>query len=98
MKVFVTKIIPKRGLELLEQAGFTISQWTEDRPMSKEELLAGAQQADALFCSGPYALDKAFLQACSHLRVIALMSVGFDQVDVPEATRLGIPVGIRPVC
>jgi len=96
MRVFVTKIIPAPGLELLKQAGLTISQWTEERPMTKEELLAGALQCDALFCSGPYKLDKAFLQACSHLRVIALMSVGFDQVDVAEATRLGIPVGNTP--
>ena len=45
---------------------------------------------------GGHQIDKQFLQACSHLKVIALCSVGYDHVDVTAATELGIPIGNTP--
>src|SRR5690606_5886777 len=51
---------------------------------------------DALFCSSYDKIDAHFLKACSHLEVISQFSVGYDNIDVAEATRLGIPIGNAP--
>lgn len=96
MKVFVTRLIPAIGIEMMQDAGLTVEQWTEKRGLTKEELILHCRQADALLSAGQNQIDKAFLQACNHLKVISLLSVGYDNVDVAEATRLGIPIGNTP--
>lgn len=95
MKVFLTRKIADSGLELLKQAGLIVETWPEKRKMKQAELIAACRDADALICAGQ-GLNAEFLQACSHLKGIALHSVGFDNVDMEAANRLGIPVGNTP--
>ena len=95
MKVFITRVISEAGLKLLRDAGIDIVEWKEKRQLSKEELIAACQDADALLSVGSK-VDREFLAACKHLKVIALHSVGYDHVDVPAATELGIPIGNTP--
>ncbi len=95
MKVFMTRVIPEIGKRLLREAGLSITEWTEKRPLTKEELIAHCLEHDALL-SASTKLDQEFLNACKHLKVIALHSAGFDNVDVAEATRLKIPIGNTP--
>jgi len=96
MKAFITRVIPDAGLQLLQDAGITITQWTEKRDLTPEELINACKQHDALLSSGANNINAHFLNECKHLKVIALLSVGYDNVDVPEATRLNIPVGNTP--
>lgn len=96
MNVFISRVIPGIALELLQDAGCRVTQFTERRNMSRQELVEACLHNDALLSVGHDRLDKEFLEACSHLRVISLFSVGFDKVDVAEATRLGIPLGNTP--
>ncbi len=96
MKVFITRAIPGNGLKLLADAGIEAVQWTEKRGLSQEELIGHCQGCDALLSVGQNKLDKIFLEACKHLKVVSLLSVGFDNLDVAEAKRLGIPVGNTP--
>ncbi|WP_316823206.1 D-glycerate dehydrogenase [Pedobacter gandavensis] len=95
MKVFITRIISEQGRRLLEEAGVEIMEWKEQRPLSRDELIANCLQCDALL-SVSTRLDADFFDACSHLKVIALHSVGFDHVDIAAATSLNIPVGNTP--
>jgi glyoxylate reductase len=95
MNIFITRVIPELGLQLLKDAGFTVKQWTEKRKMSTEELIFACKDADALLSAGQQ-LNKEFLEASSHLKVIALHSVGYDNVDIETATRLKIPLGNTP--
>lgn len=96
MKVFITRVIPEKGLQLLQEAGFELTQWTEKRDLTPEELIAYCKQHDALLSVGPNKISGSFLQECRHLKVIALHAVGFDNVDVPAATALKIPIGNTP--
>jgi lactate dehydrogenase-like 2-hydroxyacid dehydrogenase len=96
MKVFISRAIPAIATELMEKAGLTVTQFPDRRNMSRQELVDTCLQHDALLSVGHEHLDKEFLQACSHLKVIALYSVGFDKIDVAAATELGIPVGNTP--
>ncbi|MDP4128927.1 MAG: D-glycerate dehydrogenase [Bacteroidota bacterium] len=96
MKVFVTRIIPEAGLRLMKDAGLEISQWTEKRDLTPQELIDHCKPVDALLSAGTNQIDKTFLNACAHLKVISLHSVGYDRVDVPTATALKIPIGNTP--
>ena len=96
MNVFITRVIPEEGLELLRAAGHTITQWEEKRNLTRNELIEKCRDQDALIVAGFNVVDEIFLTAASHLKVIALHSVGFDNIDVNTATRLKIPVGNTP--
>jgi glyoxylate reductase len=95
MKVFITRIIPEEGMRLLKDAGLKVEVWEEKRPLTKDELIERCLQADALL-SVSTKIDAEFLNACRHLKVIALHSVGYDNVDIEEATELKIPIGNTP--
>jgi glyoxylate reductase len=96
MKVFINKVIPQTGLNLLKEAGVEISMWEEERELSREEALDFCLQHNAFLNVSQKGVDGDFLEKCRHLKVIALHSVGFDGVDVETATRLGIPIGNTP--
>ena len=95
MKVFVTRKIPDVGIRLMKEAGLTVTEWLEKTNPSASEVISVCQNCDALLDVGS-AINKTFLQACSHLKVIALFSVGYDRVDISEANRLKIPIGNTP--
>ena len=96
MKIFITKKIMPSSLQLLQNEGIKVTQWDETNFLSQEELILQCKSHDALLCIGSYAINKHFLNECAHLKVIAVHAVGYDNVDVKEATRLKIPIGNTP--
>ncbi|MVT10692.1 2-hydroxyacid dehydrogenase [Chitinophaga tropicalis] len=96
MKVFITRNIPATGLQLLREAGIETTIWTDRRDLTPDELISRCKEHDALLSSGPNKIDRSFLEACKHLKVVSLLSVGYDNVDVEAAKTLGIPVGNTP--
>ncbi len=96
MNVFITRRLSEESLKLMREAGIKITQWTEKRDLTQEELIEQCKNNDALLSAGSNKIDAVFLNACSHLKVIALHSVGYDKVDVSTATKLGIPIGNTP--
>ena len=96
MNVFITRVILERGLQVLRAAGINYRQWTHARELTPEELVAHCRDCDALMSVGANKLDASFFEACSHLKVIGLHAVGFDNVDLGAATAKKIPVGNTP--
>nr|WP_199157719.1 D-glycerate dehydrogenase [Pedobacter sp. ASV2] len=96
MKVFISGNIAESGIKLLEENNISITQWKEGRQITAEELIDACKQNDALISVGPNKINADFLNACKHLKVIALHSVGFDKVDIKEAKKLNIPIGNTP--
>lgn len=95
-KVFITRVITPSGVAMMEQAGLEVDQWAEKRDITQEELTEVCARYDILVNAGTNKLDADFLRASKHLSLIALHAVGYDNVDVTEATRLGIPIGNTP--
>ncbi len=89
-------MFPEIGTELLRNAGFSVTTWNEDRPMTQDELIEKAKMHDALYCASTEKIDKRFFSECSHLDIISQYAVGYDNIDISEATRLGIPIGYTP--
>src|SRR5580698_7781759 len=96
MKIFITRLIPASGISILRDGGIEFDQWKERRDVPQDDLIGICQACDGLISVGQDKIDKKFLQSCKHLRVIAQMAVGYDNIDVPEATRLNIPIGNTP--
>ncbi|MBC6109137.1 2-hydroxyacid dehydrogenase [Pedobacter fastidiosus] len=96
MKVFISGNIAPIGLKQLEENNIEVTQWKENRQITSEELIEACQNQDGLISVGPNKINADFLNACKHLKVIALHSVGFDQVDVKEANKLDIAIGNTP--
>ena len=96
MRIFTTRVIPEEGLALLKRAGFTVTQWLEERELTPEEMVARCKENDALLFAGGKKMDRAFLEQCRHLKVISLLSVGYDNIDVKAATELGIQITNTP--
>ena len=94
--VFVTRDIPSVGIDLLRKEGFNVSIWPHDRPMTSDELMNEAKTATALITLFTDSIDKTLLNECRHLEIISQFAVGYDNIDIGEATRLGIPVGYAP--
>lgn len=95
-KILITRKIPSLAQEMLEQEGFEVSVWEGDGPMTQQQLIERAKKVNALIPLGADKLDKTFFSECNHLDIVAQFAVGYDNIDVNEATKLGIPVGNTP--
>jgi glyoxylate reductase len=65
-------------------------------PPTRQELLELVKDADGLLCLLTEKIDKEVYDAGRKLRVVSTMSVGYDHVVVPEATKRGIYVCYTP--
>ena len=94
--VFVTRPLPAPGIDLLVELGFEVRANDEDRPLSRAELIAGIEGADALLCMLSDRIDEEVLDATASLRVVSNYAVGFDNIDVAAARQRGIEVTTTP--
>jgi len=95
-KILLTRVFPKLASELLENEGFLVTKWGKDRPMTQEELVANAQNHDAILCTLTDRINKEFFKQCPQVKMVSQFAVGYDNIAVSEATKLGIPVGYTP--
>lgn len=96
MKIFITKRIPQKGIDLLTDAGHDVTVHDSPDALSESELIQACQQADYVLNGGMQKFDNAFFSHCPDLKGLSLMSVGYDNVDITAATRHGVPVSNTP--
>ncbi len=95
-RVFVTRIIPDKGLRLVQES-CDVDLWTDELPPSHEVLLAHVAGIAGLLSLLTDRIDGEVMDAAGPgLKVISNHAVGFDNIDVPAATARGIPVGNTP--
>ncbi|NLV92347.1 MAG: D-glycerate dehydrogenase [Firmicutes bacterium] len=94
-KVFVTRLIPEAGMQLLRES-CDVEVNPEDRVLSREELIAGVKEADALLCLLTDTIDEELLAVNPNLKVVSNYAVGYNNIDVQAATKRGIPVCNTP--
>lgn len=94
-RVVVTRRMPGDALDRL--AGVAeVEVWPERLPPSPEVLRDLAREADALVTMLTDRVDAELLDAAPRLRVVANMAVGYDNLDLAELTRRGIPASNTP--
>ncbi len=94
-RALVTRRIPDAGLDLLRQHCEVILN-EEDRPLTREELLRGVAGVDGVLCLLTDRIDGEVMETAKAAKGFANFAVGFDNMDVPEATRRGLPVSNTP--
>jgi glyoxylate reductase len=95
-KVFVTRIIPDKGLDVVKDF-CTVDLWTDELPPSRGALLEHVQGVDGLLCLLTDRIDGEVMDAAGlRLKVISNHAVGYDNIDIPAATQRGLPVGNTP--
>ena len=97
-RVLVTRILPDGGLDPLVARGHDIVQRADDTPVRPDELVAAVADVDAVVCLLTDRIDEAVLAAgaAGRLKVVANVAVGYDNIDVAAARRLGIDVCNTP--
>lgn len=65
-------------------------------PPTRNELKELVKDADGILCLLSEKIDKEFFQWCPKIRVVSTYSVGFDHIDIEEATRRGVYVCYTP--
>ncbi|MEA1927985.1 MAG: D-glycerate dehydrogenase [Candidatus Auribacterota bacterium] len=94
--IFISRMIPEAGIEILKKAGFSLEINPEDRVLTREELLNGCRGKDGLLCLLTDTIDREFIDQMDRLKGIATMAVGYNNIDVAAAAVKGIPVTNTP--
>ena len=93
---FITRLLPEPAPTLLREA-FVLRGNLEDVPLSRTDLLAGVQGAEAIVCTLTDPIDAGVMDSAgSRLRVISTCAVGFDNIDVAAATERRVFVATTP--
>ncbi len=91
-KIVVSRQIPQKFITQLEDIAEVVV-WNESLiPMPRDQFLAELQDAVACFIT----LSETCLANAPHLKIIANMAVGYDNIDVNLANQKGITVTNTP--
>src|SRR5207245_2697766 len=93
MKILVSDVLSKQGIEILEKAGLTVNVKTK---LSKEDLLRELKHYDGLIVRSATKVTAEVIAAAGKLRVIGRAGSGLDNVDTAAATKRGIVVMNTP--
>ncbi|WP_134702026.1 NAD(P)-dependent oxidoreductase [Ammoniphilus sp. YIM 78166] len=94
-KVFISHWMPDVGVEMIKQS-CEVDYYDGIVPLSKEQFIARAADADALLIFVPDVIDAEILDHCPRVKVVSSFGKGYDNIDVEECTRRGIMVTINP--
>lgn len=95
-EVFVTRPIPDPGVPLLREACH-VTLRESNRIPTKEELIEGVRNKDAVLCLLTDKFDREVIDAAGdRLKIISNYAVGYDNIDVAYATEKGIIVTNTP--
>lgn len=93
--VYVTRIIPEKGLDMV-RAFCEVELWEEEVPPPHEVIVDKVRDKEGLLSLLTDPIDAAVIGAAPRLRVISNYAVGYDNIDVAAATERGIVVGNTP--
>ena len=94
--VLVTQHIGDKGVQKLRDAGYAVTYRDKTEPMSPDELQTAVRSTEGLICLLTDRVDTAVLNAAPHLKMIANVAVGYDNIDLAAATKHGIFVSNTP--
>lgn len=94
--ILVTQHVGDEAVQQLRQAGHTVTYRDETEPMTPDELQTAVRHAEGLVCLLTDRVDTAVMDAAPHLKMIANVAVGYDNIDLAAATERGILVSNTP--
>lgn len=95
MKVLITGRLPEEVVAVIKKEHL-VEAHGEDRPMERKRLLDLVRDKDGLLCMITDRIDEELLNRAAHLKMIANLAVGYDNIDMEAATLRHIPVSNTP--
>jgi len=87
LKIYITRKIPSNGVKMLKKAGFSVEMNnSEDKILSKKELIRKIKNKDVLLCFLSDKIDKEILLSSQNLKMVSNYAVGFDNIDIKTAS------------
>lgn len=94
--IYITRKVPEYLLEPYTK-DFDIRMWSKEKvPVPRDVLLKEAETADGIVSLLTEKIDYDLLSQLSRVKIIANMAVGYDNIDVASAERLGITITNTP--
>lgn len=94
--IFISRKLPDDAVAILKEK-YDVHMWDqEDVPVPYEIFLEEAKKADALLTMLSEPVNEEVLNAGERLKIVANMAVGYDNVDVEAASRMGVTVTNTP--
>ncbi len=94
-KDYVTRLLPKEAMDkILSFCDAKV--WEGELPPPRDVLLENVTEVEGLLSLLTDKVDAELMNRAQRLRVISNCAVGFDNIDVQEATKRGIIVGNTP--
>ena len=95
-RVFISREIFAEALDAIRAEAET-ELWPDELPPPRDVLLEKVKGVHGLLCLLTDRVDAELMDAAGpQLKVLSQIAVGYDNIDIPEATRRGIPVGNTP--
>lgn len=84
MRILITELIWDRGIERLEQEGYSID-YDKELGRDREKLLSIISNYDGLIVRNETKVDSELLDKGTNLKVIGRLGVGLDNIDLNTA-------------
>ncbi len=94
-RVYVTRQIAEEALDAIARDA-ELEVWPEPLPPPYAVVVERARDADGLLTLLTDRVDAALMDAAPGLKVVSNLAVGYDNIDVAEASRRAIAVGNTP--
>lgn len=97
VKIYVTRRIPEKGLEMLREKFGEIEVNPHDRVLERSELLEKVKGTDAVLCLLTDKIDDEVLEAAGdRCKIFSNYAVGYNNIDVEAAKNRNIMVTNTP--
>ncbi len=98
MKIYITQTIPSIAEEMLVKAGYEVDVNRENKILSQEELLTALSKKpyDAVLPLLTNQINASVFDAVPTAKIFANYAVGYNNIDVAEATKRGITITNTP--
>ncbi|OHA03964.1 MAG: hypothetical protein A3I44_05055 [Candidatus Sungbacteria bacterium RIFCSPLOWO2_02_FULL_51_17] len=97
MKVFITRKIPARGIDMLKEKGFEVIVSPHDRVLTRDELVEMGRGADAVLAQLTDRIDGAVVDSWGgSVKIIANYAVGYDNLNTKEIAAKGVRMSNTP--
>jgi glyoxylate reductase len=94
-KVYVTRLLPKEAMDRIH-SNCEATVWDGELPPPRDVLLKNVADVEGLLSLLTDKIDAELMDKAPKLKVVSNYAVGFDNIDIPEATKRGIIVGNTP--
>ena len=95
-KIHITRPIPTVAVEKLKAAGCEVTCPESHGLPDRTELLNSVAEVDGILSILTEQIDSEVLKSSPHLKVVSNMAVGYDNIDVEEASRRDVVVCNTP--